>query len=96
MGAYLMPMHTARIDTDSKPARIVRLLDNAQGRWVDAYALQQQIGATTAVSTHVSAARQRLKATGRGIDCDMRPDGNGGWRCYYRIVGVGEQMEIGA
>ncbi len=89
-------MHAARIDTDSKPARIVRALEKANGHWVSAWVLQETIGATTAISTHVSAARKRLRDDStRTIETRMEPNGEGGWRVYYRlVVWSGKQMEL--
>ena len=86
-----MPMHAARIDTDSKPGRIYDRLMQTPGQWVDAWELFEVSGYSTAVSTNVAAVRK----WGETVDCHKEWNKEKkGWRVWYRIVVPGEQMEL--
>lgn len=75
--------------SNSKPALIYRRLMETPGKWVSAWELVEAAGSMTALSTHVAAVRKNVRLSGGDVKHEARDGKN-----YYRIVGVGEQMEL--
>ena len=66
-------MHAARIDTQSRPARIYRYLKKRRGRWIDAWRLNQETIYSICLATQIAAINQRLRMAGGHERVEYRP-----------------------
>jgi hypothetical protein len=81
--------HAPRIDTDSMESRLYRLLAERAGQWVTADEIMREC-LTTALSTHISHVRERVRVLGWRVESGMyiRESGRIGRR--YRLYKLGD------
>ncbi len=79
-------MHAARIDTNSKPAKLYRIMSEHVGVWLDAGAMNSAIGYSYCFSTQIAAVRQRVRPNGNVI-CRRVKEKDGIRHEYMMVLG---------